>query len=163
MRENRLRRHRPTSADVELLLGIAQEEFTTADLLTTNPRGRFIHAYDSARALADLVVRASGYRARGERHHMTLFEALGLLVPELIERADYFQTVRDKRNTLLYTQPEPVTQTEANEALLRARELDAFVRSWIARSHPALMPKPQPPKEEPPQDQPPNPSGDVPP
>ena len=42
--------------------------------------GRFLFGYGASQALAAAVVRAAGYKTRGQGHHQTLFAALAILI-----------------------------------------------------------------------------------
>lgn len=140
MKKKRLQRARVAPADIETLLAIADDELRLAERIDFDPRGRFIHAYDGARASADAVVRAAGYRARGQGHHETLFKAAAELAVERHEQLRYFNKARDKRNTMVYARPIAPTQAEADELLTHARDFRAFAETWIRANHPDLFP-----------------------
>src|SRR2546425_4877748 len=79
--------------------------------------GRFDRAYDAARALATMVVRASGYRVRGSGGaHYSTFLALEAADPALFTHpAAYFNLCREKRNELSYVRPGVVSRSEVEE------------------------------------------------
>lgn len=52
--------------------------------------------------------------------------------------ADYFETCRRKRNTIDYTFPNVVTETEAKEIIVQATKFYSQVEDWITKNHPTL-------------------------
>ena len=52
--------------------------------------------------------------------------------------ADYFEISRRKRNEIDYDRAFVASEADADEIVLCARELHAFVEDWIATGHPRL-------------------------
>jgi SAV_6107-like HEPN len=100
----------------------------------------FGHAYDAARRIAVLAVRASGYRLRsGSGAHFWTFQALEVAVgPEIADIAAYFNRCRELRNDVMYGPAIPVSRRDAAELVKRALQLGRMVEAWIARLHPTL-------------------------
>lgn len=80
---------------------------------------RFVMAYDAARTLSLLVVRASGYRPRTAGGHYNTFLALEAVDPAFAQLSAYFDGCRMKRNQCEYDFAGGVTDTDA-DALLAA-------------------------------------------
>ncbi len=100
--------------------------------------GRFARAYDAARALATVIVRASGYRVRasGGAHHTT-FLALEAADPARFARfSAYFNLCREKRNEISYVAAGRVSRVEVDEILREVPKFRAVVETWLGERHP---------------------------
>ncbi|MCD6350748.1 MAG: hypothetical protein J7M26_01405 [Armatimonadetes bacterium] len=98
-----------------------------------------MQAYHAALALAMAVLAASGYRARGPAHHVTLFEALPLVMGEDVGAiSEYLDVCRQKRHQALYGKLGQVTETQVREIVEVVRVLGVTVRSWLAAYRPEL-------------------------
>jgi hypothetical protein len=80
---------------------------------------RFIMAYDAARTLSLLVVRAAGYRPRAVGGHYNTFLALEAADPAFAKLSAYFDSCRMKRNQCEYDFAGGVTDTDAH-ALIKS-------------------------------------------
>jgi hypothetical protein len=139
LRAGRVSRHRPRAEAIAGRLSVADRQIRAAERIDFDADIRFGHAYTAVLACAEVIVRASGYRARGQGHHHTILTALGELVAEKKELADYFNDCRDKRNTAAYEEPDQATEADADELLDRAREFRAFAEEWIRANHANLL------------------------
>ncbi len=99
---------------------------------------RFTLAYDAARTLALIIVRASGRRPKGVGAHAGTFAALALADPAFTAMSDYFDSCREKRNTSEYDYAGGVTDTEADELLKTAKQFAKDAEAWVAANHPHL-------------------------
>jgi hypothetical protein len=79
---------------------------------------RFAMAYDAARTLSLLIVRATGYRPRTVGAHYNTFLALETADPAFAALSAYFDGCRMKRNSCEYDFAGGVTDTDA-EGLLK--------------------------------------------
>jgi hypothetical protein len=102
--------------------------------------GRFDRAYDAARALATIVVRASGYRVKGAGGaHYNTFLALEAANPEdFTVFAAYFNLCREKRNELSYVRPGVVSRGEVDELLRETARFRNLVAVWLRERRPDL-------------------------
>jgi len=73
-----------------------------------------------------------GYRAIGKEHHKNTFEFLRAceLGGDLI---DFFDKVRIKRNEFLYRGIDEVSQSEASEILVSAKDLVLKIRTFVLK------------------------------
>ena len=137
LRQRRVAAEPPGPDEIAQLRALARRCLADAAIEMMSPEGRFQQAYGAARALATIVVRASGYRARQPGAHYNTFLAL-----EAAERgtfsthAAYFDICRTVRNELSYDNPEGVSETELKEILRLVPEFKRAVDSWLARHHP---------------------------
>jgi hypothetical protein len=101
--------------------------------------GRYGHAYDAARILANIVVRAAGHRVKTEGGgHYNTFLALKVADAAFSRKAIYFDACRRKRNNFLYEQANVVSSTEAEELLWEDSAFDIEVDAWLKKHHPNL-------------------------
>lgn len=101
---------------------------------------KFALAYNAARALAAMAVLAAGYRIRANRGaHFNTFVALkAAMGPVVYALADYLDICRRKRNELSYEAADIVSDAEAEELVVKTRELEGLVEGWIAERFPHL-------------------------
>lgn len=102
-------------------------------------QGRFEFAYNAARLLATMLVRASGFRVTSRAgHHYFTFQALRAVDSCFAKTAVYLDSARDRRNEFSYDSPAPVSDTDADELLDAAEQFGRDVEKWIKTHHPAL-------------------------
>ncbi len=102
--------------------------------------GRFDRAYDAARALATLAIRASGYRVKGTGGgHYNTFLALEAVDPARFSPfSAYFNLCREKRNELNYVHAGVVSRSELDEILEQTPLFREAVEDWLREKHPEL-------------------------
>src|SRR6266702_8476913 len=125
LEERRVAREPARKEELAKLRAVAERNLADAGIEALSTDGKFGHAYEAARALSTMVVRASGYRVKSARGaHYGTFVALETADPKRFARhAAYFNTCREKRNDLSYELAGVVTDSEAEELL---REVPAF-------------------------------------
>lgn len=97
-------------------------------------------AYNAALKLANILLRASGYRTSGIGHHFTTI----VLIPNFLGKsrqddADYLDACRKKRNTLEYDCVGGITEKEVKELRKFVSELKKEVTFWLSEHHPELL------------------------
>jgi len=102
-------------------------------------QGRYEFAYNAARLIATIIVRACGYRviAKGGHHYFT-FQALQASDPAFMKMAIYFDNARDTRNDFLYDAPVPISDTDADELVKMVEEFRQDAEAWIKTKDPSL-------------------------
>ena len=98
-------------------------------------------AYNAARTLATIAIRAAGYRVRqtGGAHYNTFLAMETALGSSASTLATYFDNCRVKRNELIYDAANRVGENDAGELLKNAKKLRVLVEDWIARNRPDLV------------------------
>jgi hypothetical protein len=101
---------------------------------------QFIIAYDAARNLSTMIVRASGYRAKqAGGYHRNIFAGLEAADSATFKTtADYFQICRVKRNDSEYSTAGGVTGANAHELVKKVTAFAAQVEAWIGARYPTL-------------------------
>jgi hypothetical protein len=99
---------------------------------------RFILAYDVARTLSLMVVRAEGYRPRSVGGHYNTFLALEAADPIFSTLSAYFNDCRMIRNESEYDVAGGISDTDADQLLQAVRRFATDAEAWIANRHPHL-------------------------
>ena len=138
--ENRVVAEPTSRSEIKDLRAVVHRNLADAQIRKLSDDGRFGHAYDAARILANIIVRASGYRVKSEGGgHYNTFLALKAADPVFAKKAVYFDSCRRKRNNFLYEQANVVSNTEAEELLFHASGLTLEVDAWLKKHHPNLL------------------------
>ncbi len=138
--ENRLAPEPTSRTEIQDLRAVVHRNLADAQIRKLSDDGRFGHAYDAARILANIIVRASGYRIKSDGGgHYNTFLALKTASPAFAKKAVYFDACRRKRNSCLYEQANVVTNTEAEELLIHATGFSLEVEAWLKKNHPNLV------------------------
>jgi hypothetical protein len=131
----------PDKGELDGLRSIVKEKIrdaATAAAADLSADTRFTLAYDAARNLARIIVRAAGYRPRENGGHSSTFIALKAADRAFAETADYFEQCRRKRNTSEYDFAGGVTDTEAEDLLKAVKQFAKDAEAWVAAHHPEL-------------------------
>jgi hypothetical protein len=131
----------PTSrTEIKDLRAVVHRNLADAQIKKLSEDGRFGHAYDAARILANIIVRASGYRVKSEGGgHYNTFLALKMADPTFAKKSVYLDSCRRKRNNFLYEQANVVSHTEAEELIWHASGFSLEVDVWLKKHHPNLL------------------------
>ena len=99
---------------------------------------RFIMAYDAARTLSLIIVRAAGYRPRAVGGHYNTFVALETADPAFAALSAYFDGCRMKRNASEYDFAGGVSDADANGLLETVQQFEIDAEAWVKTHHPKL-------------------------
>ena len=95
-------------------------------------------AYDAARTLSLIIVRAAGYRPRAVGGHYNTFVALETAVPAFAALSIYFDGCRIKRNASEYDFEGCVSETDAEGLLKTVQQFRIDAEVWVKTHHPKL-------------------------
>ena len=141
LRAKRLRPHEPSQSEIRDLTEGAFRDLRHVQE-SSDLDWRFIAAYSAALSLATVPLVASGFRAQGAGHHVTVIAALPeSLGPEAAELAAALNEFRALRNKALYDQPYIVTADRVRALLAVVDELQQLVLQWLAEHHRELLPE----------------------
>src|SRR5438445_8978833 len=107
----------PAKPELDNLRSIVTRSLKDVTAPGLSADARFIMAYDAARTLALIIVRAAGYRPRSVGGHYNTFLALEAANPAFASLSAYFDGCRMKRNDCEYDFAGGVTETEADGLL----------------------------------------------
>ena len=136
-----MQQHQPTKREIDDLRGVIARNIADAAVTGLSADNRLGIAYEAVLVSCKLVVHASGYRIRSGipgAHAKTLECAEIALGPSISTIIAYFDAIRRKRNRLSYDVAGMIGQTEAAEALKRARAFKTTVEAWLKKTHPSL-------------------------
>ena len=128
----------PTKAELDKLRSIVSRSLKDAAAPGLSTDARFIMAYDAARTMALIIVRAAGYRPKMTGGHHNTFVALETAAPAFATQSAYFDGCRIKRNASEYDAAGGVSETEAGGLFETARQFAIEAEAWIKTHHPHL-------------------------
>ena len=132
--------HEPTSKkELDELRTMAAVNLKDAHVTDISPQGRYEFAYNAARLVATIVIRASGYRvvAKNGYHYFT-FQALQASDDSFAKLAVYFDHARDRRNDFSYDAPVLISDTDAEELVSVVKQFQKDAEVWIRAKGPTL-------------------------
>jgi hypothetical protein len=136
--DNRVTALPPSKAELDNLRSIVACSLKDATAAGLSADARFVVAYDAARTLSLLVVRAAGYRPRAVSGHYNTFLALEAADPGFAKLSSYFDGCRMKRNQCEYDFAGGVTDTEADALLKSVNQFAVDAEAWIKARYPQL-------------------------
>jgi hypothetical protein len=128
----------PSKQELDNLRSIVARCLRDVSVPGLSADARFVIAYDAARTLALMVVRAAGYRPRSTGAHHNTFAALEAADPAFAEVSAYFDGCRIKRNVSEYEFAGGVTDTDADGLLKTVQQFAGEAEAWIRTHHPSL-------------------------
>ena len=139
--QRRVAKEPTTKSEIDELRALAERNLKDAALPQLSADGRFSMAYDAARTLTNVTIRASGYRMKqmGGAHYNTFLAlpvAMGTAYDTL---AAYFDGCRQSRNDLSYGAASVVSDSDATELLEKTTEFRKSVERWLRTNHTTLI------------------------
>ena len=140
-----LKAHRTSVEEIGNLFAIVDRDLTDAACRDISSDARFVSAYNAALKLCTILLNSEGYRPdRGQSHHYRVIEAVPeILGAEAKKDAKYLDTCRVKRNAAEYDYVNAASDSEADDLLTFAEELQKRVVDWLKEKHPGLLQKPK--------------------
>ena len=133
--------HKTSPDEISSLLDIVDRDIENSQVEALSADWRLNIAYNAALQAATAALAACGYRAARKAHHYRVIQSLKLTVgsdPETVARLDRF---RKKRNISDYERSGLVSDVEADEMLLLAKQLRHEVREWLPAVYPQYLNK----------------------
>jgi hypothetical protein len=137
--DNRVTALPPSKVELDNLRSIVARSLKDVESAGLSADARFIMAYDAARTLSLLVVRATGYRPRAVGAHYNTFLALETADPAFATLSAYFDGCRVKRNSCEYDFAGGVSDTDADGLLKTVRRFAVEAEAWIKAHYPPLV------------------------
>ncbi len=131
--------HRTSRQEIADLLAVADRDLAQCRAPGLSPDWQLNIAYNAALQSATAVLAAAGYRASREAHHYRVLQSLAYTLKteaSLIVQLDKF---RKKRNIGEYERAGVVSDQEAKEMFLLARDLREEVENWIRSNFQDLL------------------------
>jgi len=128
-----------SKAELDNLRSIVARSLKDAAAANLSADAQFVMAYDAARTLSLMIVRAEGYRPRLAGGHYNTFLALEAADPSFAKLSAYFDGCRIKRNECEYVSAGSISDTDAQGLLTTVRRFATDCEAWIKGRHPALV------------------------
>ena len=137
--ENRVAVEPSSKSELDHLRSIVDRCFSDMHVVGLSDEQRFIVAYDAARTLALMIVRAEGYRPKKFGGHFNTFAGLQAADAAAFNTTGaYFQICRMKRNDSEYAMAGGITIAEADELVKSVTQFAIDVEGWISARYPGL-------------------------
>src|ERR1700731_3324619 len=127
--DNRVTALPPSKAELDNLRSIVARSLKDVTAPGLSADARFTMAYDAARTLSLLIVRAAGYRPRTVGAHYNTFLALEAADLAFAKLSAYFDGCRIKRNSCEYDFAGGVSDTDAEGLLQTAKPRGGLERA----------------------------------
>jgi hypothetical protein len=131
--------HQTSRQEISDLLSMADRNLAQCQTPHLSPDWQLNIAYNAALQAATVALAAAGYRAAREAHHYRVIQSLAHTIKShatLIAQLDIF---RKKRNIAEYERAGVVSEQEAKEMFVLAKNLKAEVEKWLRSTHPDLL------------------------
>ena len=131
--------HATSEDEIKSLREVVARDLKDAEIIDLSADRRFAVTYNAVLQLSKMVIAGAGYRVAtgGSGHHQKTFAAVVVALGGAGSAlAAYFETCHRNRNNIDYDAAEIVTETEADELLLKAEEFRVSIEKWIANNHP---------------------------
>ncbi len=132
-------KHQTSRQEIVDLLRMADRDLAQCRTPNLSPDWQLNIAYNAALQAATGALAAAGYRAAREAHHYRVIQSLAYSIkaePVLIAQLDKF---RKKRNISGYERAGVVSEQEAKEMFVLAKNLRNQVGKWLRSNHPELL------------------------
>ena len=127
-----------TKAELTNLRSIVARSLKDVKSAGLSADARFIMAYNAARTLSLIIVRAAGYRPRAVGGHYNTFVALETAESAFAALSTYFDGCRIKRNASEYDFAGGVSETDADGLLKTVQQFRIDAEGWVKTHHPNL-------------------------
>lgn len=136
----------PAPGEVEGTWAKAVRTWGSASLAGLDPDARFTLLYQAALQAATAVVRAAGFRVRGDAHHHHTFAAVAALgLGHLSDAGRDLNVIRQKRHRAIYDWETVLGERDVAELRTATDALFTRAHQWLRADHPALQPLPNDP------------------
>jgi len=118
------------------LLKIVERDLEDSAQTEISDDWQFGIAYNAALKLANILVRASGYRVKGQGHHMNTIAMIPLILgAHKNEDRDYLDACRRKRNIVEYDCVGGATADDVKELREFVQEFQKEVLNWLSKNY----------------------------
>ncbi len=134
-----LTEHKPTKREIADLLAIVDRDLQECQIAGLSPEWRLNIAYNAALQAATAALAACGYRAAKDAHHFRVIQGLAYTIGAESSLIQQFQGFRKKRNISAYERMGTISEHEAKEMVVLAKDLRNKVVKWLASNYPQLL------------------------
>jgi hypothetical protein len=134
--------HQTSPREIADLLGLADRDLGDCQIAALSADWRLNIAYNAALQLATAALAASGYRAARESHHYRVIQSLEYTLGWNANLIMQMERFRKKRNIGGYERAGSISDQEAAEMLVLAKQLRLNVAQWLQETHPEFATNP---------------------
>ena len=126
-------RQEASKAEIADLFNIVERDLEDSSQTEISHDWQFGIAYNAALKLANILVRGSGYRVKGQGHHMNAIAMIPLILgPHTKDDSEYLETCRRKRNIVEYDYVGGATEGDVIELREFVKEFQTEVLEWLS-------------------------------
>jgi len=134
-----LTEHTTSSQEISDLLNVADRDLADCESQGLSPDWQLSISYNAALQTATAALAANGYRASRQAHHYRIIQSLAYTIGADANLINQFDKFRKKRNIGGYEVAGMISQREADEMKLLARNLKKQIVTWLRENHPELI------------------------
>jgi hypothetical protein len=135
-----LRREPTSPQEIADQLGIVVRSMNDAAVEGISDDLRFYTTFNAVLALANVALRASGYRTTNQQgHHIRTIETLESTIGADAKLIRKLLAFSKKRNVASYDSAGSVSNQELKDILVTTEELRHAIESWLRTTHPKLL------------------------
>lgn len=135
-----LKREATSGDEIKGLLAIVDRDLKDANVAAISEDRRFEAGFNAARTLANVALRACGYRTSTQPgHHQKTIESLELTMQADSKLINRLKAFSKKRNATSYDSAGNVSAQELESVIRTATELKKEVVAWLQKNHPDLL------------------------
>jgi hypothetical protein len=135
-----LRREATSPQEIADQLGIVARSMRDASVKDISDDLRFYTTFNAVLALANIALRASGYRTTNQSgHHTRTVETLEYTIGADAKLIRKLLTFSKKRNVASYDSAGSISNQELQQILVTAEDLRHTVEAWLRTAHPELL------------------------
>ena len=136
----------PAPGEVEGMWTKAVRTLGSASIDGLHPDARFTLLYQAALQASTAVIRAAGFRVRGDAHHHPAFAAVAALdLGDLSEAGRDLNVIRQKRHQAIYDWESALGEHDVARLGAATRALFTHAHQQLRAGHPAIQPLPHHP------------------
>jgi len=128
--------HHSSPHEIAELLEVADRELADFQIPNLSSDWKLGIAYNAGLQAANAALAASGYRDSHNSHHYRVIQSLTYTIGADTQMVNQFDRFRKKRNIGGYERAGTVSDMEAEEIFILAKNLRRDVEKWLRSTHP---------------------------
>ncbi len=134
-----LTKHTTSPEEIANLLAVSDRDLVDCRREGLSADWKMSIAYNAALQSATAALAATGNRAKRDAHHYRVIQSLAHTIGADTKLVSKFDQFRKKRNIGGYERAGLVSNQEADEMFILAKQLREDVEKWIRDNHPDLL------------------------
>jgi uncharacterized protein (UPF0332 family) len=132
-----LKPHKTSRDEIQNLFRIIERDLRDCLVKNISADWRFAIAYNAALQCCTIALYCSGYKpARGQSEHYRVIQSLPLILgSQFEEMCNYLNSCRAKRNVSDYDATGTISESEVEEIIKNAKELQQDLIKWLNENY----------------------------